>query len=47
MDEEGNFQHVRIELRPLNPVFDPIVITQVEEGSLRVFGEFERVLRKP
>lgn len=47
LDEEGNFQHVRIELRPLNPVFDPIVITQVEEGSLRVFGEFERVLRKP
>jgi hypothetical protein len=39
-DEDGNLQHVRIELRPLNPDFAPIVITQVEEESLRVLGEW-------
>jgi SOS-response transcriptional repressor LexA len=45
-DEDGNLQHVRIELRPLNPDFAPIVITQAEEDSLRVLGEWVGVLGK-
>jgi len=43
-DEEGRSQHVRIELRPLNPDFTPIVITQAEEDSLRVLGEWVGVI---
>ena len=45
-DEEGNLQHVRIELRPLNPDFAPIVITHAEEDSIRVLGEWVRVLAR-
>jgi SOS-response transcriptional repressor LexA len=45
-DEDGNLQHVRIELRPLNPDFAPIVITQAEEDSLRVLGEWVGVLAR-
>jgi hypothetical protein len=39
-DEEGGFRHPRITLQPWNPEFDPIVIEAVEEGTLRVVGEF-------
>jgi SOS-response transcriptional repressor LexA len=45
-DEEGNLQHVRIELRPLNPDFAPIVITQAEEESLQVMGEWIGLIRQ-
>ena len=45
-DEDGNFKHTRIELRPLNPDFAPIVITQAEEDSLRVLGEWVEVLAR-
>lgn len=46
-DAEGNPEHVRIELRALNPRFAPIVITQAEEDSIRVLGEWVGVLPRP
>lgn len=46
IDGDGNLQHARIELRPLNPEFAPIVITQAEEDSLRILGEWAGVLAR-
>lgn len=43
-DDGGGFRHTRIVLRPLNPEFDPIVIDSVEEGTLRVMGEFVELI---
>jgi SOS-response transcriptional repressor LexA len=43
-DADGNLEHVRIELRPLNLEFAPIVITQADEDSLRILGEWVGVL---
>ncbi len=43
-DDAGAFRHTRIELRPLNPEFQPIVIEGADEDSLRVVGEFVAVL---
>ena len=40
MDDDGRLQHMRIELRPLNPEFQPIVIENADEDSLRVVGEW-------
>jgi SOS-response transcriptional repressor LexA len=43
-DDIGVFRHTRIELRPVNPEFDPIVIEGAEEDSLRVVGGFVATL---
>ena len=41
----GSWRHTRIVLKPVNPDFDPIVLTGAEEGSLRVIAEVVEVLR--
>ena len=43
-DESGGFVHTRIELRPLNRNFPPIVLLDAEEGALRPAGEFLEVI---
>lgn len=44
-EPDGSFSHVRIELRPINPDFDPIIIEQADEEQFRVIGEWLAVLR--
>ena len=39
-----SWQHTRITLRPLNPDFEPIVLTGADEGSLKVVAEVVEVL---
>ncbi len=46
-DDDGNFTHTRIQLRPLNPAYEPIVLHHAEEGELTVVGEFVEVLGNP
>lgn len=43
-DEDGVFTHTRIDLTPLNPDSDPIVLRADDELALRLSGEFVRVL---
>jgi len=43
--EGDSWHHVRITLKPLNPDFQPIEITGVEEGELQVVAELVEVLR--
>jgi hypothetical protein len=43
-DPDGGWQHLRIELRPLNPAYQPIVLEPREEGEVRVLAEFVKVL---
>jgi phage repressor protein C with HTH and peptisase S24 domain len=42
-DEE--WQHTRIDLKPLNPAHQPIVLSSADEGEVRVIAEFVEVLR--
>ncbi len=44
-EPDGSFSHVRIELRPINRFFDPIVIERAEEEELRILGEWVAALR--
>ena len=39
-DECGNWQHEKIELRPLNKEFNPIILTPDDGDEFRVIGEF-------
>lgn len=41
---ETEWHHTRITLKPLNPAYDPIVLTSKEEGDVRVIAEFVEVL---
>jgi SAM-dependent methyltransferase len=43
-DQEGVFAHTRIVLKPLNPDYEPIVLLSDDESTLKVVGEFVRVL---
>jgi SOS-response transcriptional repressor LexA len=43
-DEDGRAMQARIELHPLNPEFEPIVIDEADGSELRVLGEFLRVV---
>lgn len=42
--EDDSWRHVKITLRPVNPDFDPIVLTGTDESELRVIAEFIEVL---
>lgn len=44
-DEFGNWQHEKIELKPLNKNFNPIIINAEEADDFRVIGEFVGVLK--
>lgn len=43
--EDGTFRHVEIVLKPLNPEFQPIVLTASDERNIRVVGEVVEVLK--
>lgn len=43
-DEFGNWQHEKIELKPLNHDYNPIVLTPEDADEFRVIGEFVGVL---
>jgi type III restriction enzyme len=43
-DADGSWRHSKVVLKPLNPDFDPIVLTPKEEGEVRVIGEVAGVL---
>ena len=38
------WQHTKITLKPVNPDFDPIILTDTDEGTLQVIAEFLEVL---
>lgn len=41
---DDEWRHQRIVLKPLNPAFEPIVIDEMDEGSVQAIAEFVRVL---
>lgn len=43
-DEYGNWQHESIELRPLNPAYNPIVLTPDDIEDFKIIGEFVATL---
>jgi SAM-dependent methyltransferase/phage repressor protein C with HTH and peptisase S24 domain len=45
-DEDGNSNHTRIQLSPLNREYEPILLEHAEEGTLRFVGEFVRVMNE-
>ena len=42
--KEDTWRHERITLNPINPVYEPIVLTGAEEGELEVVAELVEVL---
>ena len=42
--DEGGWRHVRIALEPINPDFEPIVLTADEEDSVAVVAELIEVI---
>jgi SOS-response transcriptional repressor LexA len=42
--EDGIWRHVKVTLKPLNPDYDPIVLTVDEEDAVAVIAELMRVL---
>ena len=42
--EEDSWQHKKITLRPVNPEFEPIVLTGTDQGTLQVVAEVVEVL---
>ncbi len=44
--EDGNWLHEQIILKPINPDYSPITIDHSEEGEFMVVGEFLGVLKK-
>jgi type III restriction enzyme len=43
-EEEGDWRHTRIILKPLNPAHAPIVLTPESENDVRVMAEFVQVV---
>lgn len=44
-DESGNWQHEKIELKPLNQEYSPIILTSDDADEFRVIGEFVNILK--
>lgn len=44
-DEFGSWQHEKIELKPLNKDYNPIILTPEDADEFRVIGEFVGVLK--
>jgi SOS-response transcriptional repressor LexA len=42
--DEGGWRHARITLEPINPEFEPIVLTADEEDSVTVIAELIEVI---
>lgn len=45
--DEGAWRHQQITLEPLNPQYEPLVLTPKDEGDFRVVAEFVSVLKAP
>ena len=45
--EDDSWRHTKITLKPYNPAFDPIVISEADEGDVAVVAEFLEVVLKP
>ena len=45
--EGDSWRHSKITLKPVNPDFEPIVLTGTDEGDLQVIAEFLEVLGEP
>ncbi len=45
--EGDSWRHAKITLKPVNPDFEPIVLTGTDEGDLQVIAEFLEVLGEP
>ena len=43
-DVDTEWRHAQIVLKPLNPLFPPVLIDSEEEGTVRAIAEFVRVL---
>jgi hypothetical protein len=43
-DGDDGWHHETIILKPLNPDFEPLVLTPEDEGSVRAIAEFVTVL---
>ena len=43
-DSDDTWRHIQITLKPLNPQYQPIVLTVDDEGSVAVIAEFVQVL---
>ncbi|CAN5786330.1 hypothetical protein BH18ACI4_BH18ACI4_15550 [soil metagenome] len=44
MQDGDSWRHAKITLKPVNPEFEPIVLTGADEGQLQVVAEFVEVL---
>lgn len=44
MAKGDSWRHIKITLKPLNPNFEPIVLTGKDEGELQVIAELVEVL---
>jgi SOS-response transcriptional repressor LexA len=44
VENGDSWRHAQIILRPLNPEFEPIVLTSAKEGELEVIAEFVEVM---
>ena len=44
VEEGGSWRHVSITLEPVNPDFEPIMLTGADKGELRVIAELVKVL---
>ena len=42
--KEDEWEHKSITLKPLNPKYEPIVLTPTDEGDVRVLAEFVEVV---
>lgn len=42
--EDGEWQHDRITLKPLNPDYQPLVLEPEEERAVRIVAEFVEVV---
>ena len=44
-DADGNWQHTAIKLIPLNPSFNPVVLSEEDADDFRIIGEFISIVR--
>jgi len=42
--KDGRWEHESITLKPLNPKYEPIVLTPTDEGDVRALAEFVEVV---
>ncbi len=45
VETDESWRHTKVVLKPINPAFEPIVLTPTDEGEVRVLAELAAVLR--